>query len=71
MVEYGPSLREQQMVRQQLVQTACLENDEKALGRGMGIGYRRMEEWCMMLDTIGLCILAMFLEQRLAQQLIV
>jgi hypothetical protein len=41
-----------------LVQTVCLVSDEKVV-RGMEREFLLLVEWCKMLDTIGLCTLAM------------
>jgi hypothetical protein len=57
MVECGLS-RTQLTVLQLLAQNVCLENDEK-VDLGTGREYLPMAEWCKMLNTIGLCILAM------------
>jgi hypothetical protein len=58
MEECGLDRKEWQMDRQPL-QIVCLEIVAKLEGQDMGRECLRWEEWCKMLDTSGLCILAM------------
>ena len=59
MVECDPFPRQPPMVLPQLWLTACLETVVRAVGQDMGRECLPWEEWCKMLDTNDLCILAM------------
>jgi hypothetical protein len=52
-----------QLGRPQLLQIAWWETVAQAVGRGMEKECPALEEWCRMLNTIDLCMLANYTEE--------